>query len=80
MAGSGDSEERKRKARSTALKDLIDDALDPGWKRRGRGRRRRRRGRARRGETCRDNVVGGWESLKKEDAEPNALNGNGQVL
>ena len=30
VAGSGDSEERKRKARSTALKDLIDDALDPG--------------------------------------------------
>ena len=72
--------QRKRKARSTALKDLIDDALDPGWKRRGRGGRRRRRGRARRGETCRDDVVGRWESLKKEDAEPNALNGDGQVL
>ena len=37
MAGSGDSEERKRKAGSTNLKDLIDNTLDLRWKSKKRG-------------------------------------------
>ena len=37
MVGSEDMEERKRKAGSTTLKNLIDNTLDPRWKSRGRG-------------------------------------------
>ena len=80
MVGSGDSEGGKTKAGGTALKDLINYTQDPRWKSRGRGGRRRRRRRARRGETRRNNVVGGWESFKKEDAEPNAINSHGKIL
>ena len=37
MAGSGDSKERKNKAGITALKELVDNTLDPRWESRGRG-------------------------------------------
>ena len=80
MAGSGDIEGRKTKAGGTALKNLIDNTLDPRGESRGRGGRRGRRRRARRGETRGNYVEGGGESLKKEDTEPNTLNGDGKIL
>ena len=80
MVGSGDSEGGKTKAGGTALKDLINNTQDPRWKSRGSEGRTRRRRRARREETRRNNVEGGAESLKKEDTEPNTLNGDGKIL